>query len=84
MLNADCGIVSIVAKFYDRMPFLASTCLQIRKLSIFIVTPSLERPPTKVNEYHLPGFYIGVDLLLDELPSPWLRSPICPIAPSAP
>ncbi len=56
--------------------------LQIRKLSIFIVTPSLERLPTKVNEYHLPGFYIGVVLLLDELPSPWLRSPICPIKKS--
>ena len=57
--------------------------LQIRKLGIFIVTPSLERLPTKVNEYHLPGFYNGVVLLLDELPSPRLRSPICPQAPSA-
>ena len=29
------------------------------------MTPSLDRLPTKVNEYHLPGFYFGVVLLLN-------------------
>ena len=67
------------------MPFLTCNLLCSTANSVFIVTSSLGRLPTKVKEGYprFPtksvGFYIRIFLILDGLPSLQVRSPIYPI-----